>query len=330
MVRMDGAPHPHTGRLPGNPLSNIRWQYADHWRVPSARGPINQFASRREMERFIQQIAAVGLRGIGVFAWNLGALSAMFGTLQRYQQFLNERGIDKIVDLFWCLPQAAPGMTVHEPADHERIVRMLEHFVRMADGLGVENLVVMPAHAYRDTEPVDPARIECLAELWNRVGRMASAHGLKLGCHHEFWCGIRSAQEIEAFYAATDPEHVHLFIDTAQHVIAGVDPVALYERHHARVCGFHFKDTRHVDQAGDYRRDPDPELVAGTTARWFHEMGTPGGLVDFPALMRSLKAHGYRGWIGVEHDKADIGGSYPESTALAMWYARNVLEPIYR
>ncbi|MEK8052782.1 sugar phosphate isomerase/epimerase family protein [Ideonella sp. DXS22W] len=310
---------------------HIRWQYADHWRAPSAQGPVNQFASRREMDRFIQQISAVGLRGIGVFAWNLGAIAGMFGSLRAYHQFLVERGLHKIVDLFWCLPQASRGLAIHNPAHHEAIFRMLEHFVQMADGLGVENLVVMPAHAYRDTEPVDPGRIACIADLWNRVGRMASDHGLKLGCHHEFWCGIRSHREIDAFYAATDPDHVHLFIDTAQHVIAGVDPVALYERYHDRVCGFHFKDTRHVDQVSDYRALPEPELAARTTPRWFHPMGTPGGLVDFPALMRALKARGYRGWIGVEHDKADIGGgSYAESTALAMWYAKNVLEPIYR
>lgn len=321
---------PLTGTPPDASARRIRWQYADHWRAPSPRGPVNQFASRREMDRFVQQISAVGLRGLGVFAWNLGAITALFGSLQHYQRFLVERGLEKIVDLFWCLPQASPGLSIHDRAHHETIYRMLERFVRMADGLGVENLVVMPAHAYRDTEPVDPSRIECLAELWNRVGRMASDHGLRLGCHHEFWCGIRSQAEIDAFYAATDPAHVHLFIDTAQHVIAGVDPVALYHRYHGRVCGFHFKDTRHVDPGGDFRALPDPELVAATTPRWFHEMGTPGGRVDFPALMHALKQHGYTGWIGVEHDKADIGGgSYAESTALAMWYARQVLEPIY-
>jgi sugar phosphate isomerase/epimerase len=313
-------------------MTKIRWQYADHWRAPSPKGPINQFASRTEMDRFIKQIAAVGLQGVGMFAWNLPAVSAMFGGLKAYQDFLQERGIEKIVDLFWCQPQATPGMTIHLPEHQGRVLGMLDHFAGMAQGLGIENLIVMPAHCYADTEPVSDDRIQVLAELWNRAGRMVKdKHGMKLGCHHEFWCGIRSQAEIDRFYALTDPAYVHLFIDTAQHVIAGVDPVALYRQYAPRVNGFHFKDTRHVDTVGDYRRPPDPELCASTTARWFWEMGTPGGLVDFPALMQALKEHGYEGWIGVEHDKADIGGgSYPESTALAMWYARNVLEPIYR
>ncbi|WP_420381761.1 sugar phosphate isomerase/epimerase family protein [Novosphingobium sp.] len=311
-------------------MTNIKWQYADHWRTESPQGPINQFASRREMDRFIKQLSAVGFTGIGMFAWNLMAVSAMFGSMRNYQDFLVERGLEKIVDLFWCQPQASPGMQVHNPEHQPRVLGMLEHFVSQADGLGIENLIVMPAHSYADTEPVDPDRIKVLADLWNKAGAMAARHGMKLGCHHEFWCGLRSQDEIDQFYALTDPQLVHLYIDTAQHVIAGVDPVALYRQYQDRVNGFHLKDTRHVDLVEDYRSNPDPELVATTTSRWFWEMGTPGGLVDFPALMTALKEHGYKGWIGVEHDKADIGGgSYPESTALAMWYARNVLSPIY-
>ncbi|WP_428333213.1 sugar phosphate isomerase/epimerase family protein [Novosphingobium sp.] len=311
-------------------MANIKWQYADHWRTQSPQGPINQFASRREMDRFIKQLSAVGFTGVGMFAWNLGAVSAMFGSLKNYQDFLIERGLEKIVDLFWCQPQATAGMQLHNPEHHPRFIGMLNHFSGLADGLGIENLIVMPAHSYRDTEPVTPDRIKILADLWNKVGVMASKHGMKLGCHHEFWCGIRSAEEIDQFYALTDPAYVHLYIDTAQHVIAGVDPVALYTQYHDRVNGFHLKDTLHVDKVGDYRSLPDPELVAQTTRRWFYEMGTPGGLVDFPALMRAMKDHGYQGWVGVEHDKADIGGgNYPESTALAMWYAQNVLAPIY-
>lgn len=51
-----------------------------------------------------------------------------------------------------------------------------------------------------------------------------------------------------------------------------------YERYADRITGFHFKDTRHRDVIGDYRRRPYSEIMAGTTPRWFHEMGDDGGL----------------------------------------------------
>ena len=311
-------------------MENIRWQYAEHWRTPSAKGPVNQFASKREMDRFIKQLAAIGFKGLGMFVWNLNAVTTMFGSVKGYRDFMADRGLEKIVDIFFAQPNSTRHAALHRRETHPLVERIFENFMHSAEGSGAENLVVMPSNAYVDMEPVTDDKIAVLADLWNRVGRTASQYGLKLGCHHEFWCGIRTEQQIDRFYELTDPDYVHLFIDTAQHTIAGVDPVALYGRYHDRVCGFHFKDTLNVDTQEDYRSNPDAELVAGTTRRWFYEMGAPGGLVDFPAMMRALKAHGYRGWIGVEHDKADIGGgNYPQSTALSMWYARNVLAPIY-
>ena len=59
-------------------------------------------------------------------------------------------------------------------------------------------------------------------------------------------------------------------------------------------------------------------------------MGTPEGKVNFPKLMNALKAHKYRGWITVEHDKVDVdNASFAESTSMAKWYIDNVLSKIY-
>ena len=46
--------------------------------------------------------------------------------------------------------------------------------------------------------------------------------------------------------------------------------------------------------------------------------------------MKAMKECSYEGWVGVEHDKADVGGgNYPESTALSAWYIQHVLKKIY-
>jgi len=66
--------------------------------------------------------------------------------------------------------------------------------------------------------------------------------------------------------------------------------------------------------------------MAPQVDRWFRKMGTDGGLVDFPALMREIVASGYDGWLTVEHDKAEPGGgSYAEATCVAKWYIDDVL-----
>ena len=154
---------------------------------------------------------------------------------------------------------------------------------------------------------------------------------MKLTCHHEFFCGIQSEADIDTFYGYTDPQYVSLFVDTAQHCIAASTRSRCIDRHAHRASGFHFKDTRNVATGDDHRHRPDSEIMAPTTGKWFYEMGTPDGLVDFEAMMTGHQGQRYRGWISVEHDKANkYGGDYSESTAISRWYAENVLEEIYR
>jgi inosose dehydratase len=51
-------------------------------------------------------------------------------------------------------------------------------------------------------------------------------------------------------------------------------------------------------------------------------MGTPGGLVDFPAMLSRMQARGYDGWIVVESDQSP----YPATSAMLNgWYLNRVL-----
>ena len=56
--------------------------------------------------------------------------------------------------------------------------------------------------------------------------------------------------------------------------------------------------------------------------RWYYEMGTPGGLVDFPALLGGLQKHDYEGWIVAESDQNPHA---EESVMLNGWYQKRVL-----
>jgi sugar phosphate isomerase/epimerase len=203
--------------------------------------------------------------------------------------------------------------------------------MKACDGLSVENYVIMPANTYWQVEPVTDEKIKIMADLWNRVGRMTKEqHGVRLCSHHEFWCAISRPEEIKKFYDWTDPRYVYYWCDTAQTVIAGQDPTELFNKYHDRTAGFHFKDTHDIDTKGEYRLAPDPELIAASVKRWFWEMGTPEGKVDFPRLMNALKQHNYKGWITVEHDKVDVDrASFAEGTSMAKWYIDNVLSKIY-
>ncbi len=309
---------------------NLRWAYMDHWRIDTDQGQVSQYSSVERFDSFVKQIAALGFEGIETFGFHVGLMQELFGSLSSCRSFLQERGIDRVLSLFHAVMYDARQSAPHVRETHDHMVNYAEYVAKSAAGLGVENLIVMPAGQYHDVEPVTDDKLRACADLWSRVGKVTLDYGIKTCCHHEFYCGIHSAEEIRKFYEWSDPRYVYWYCDTAQHVIAGVDPVALYVKLHDRCGGFHLKDTHHVDLHGDYRRRPESEVTAPTTRRWFWEMGTEEGLVDFPSLFKAMKEFKYQGWVSVEHDKADVGGgNYPESTAIAAWYIQNVLKKIY-
>ena len=77
---------------------------------------------------------------------------------------------------------------------------------------------------------------------------MTLEQGLTTTCHFEFWGAIRTREQLDTVLRATPiPSYVYFFCDTAQHTIAGVDPVQLFRDYSDRCTGFHFKDTHTVD-----------------------------------------------------------------------------------
>lgn len=308
---------------------NIKWSYMDHWRSDSPNGPIDQWHTYDSMDRFLKQVAAVGFQAIDTFDFRYFQIMDMYGSVANYQEFVQERGLERIVNTFHAANYDPRNYAPHIRETHDNILEDFRITMDRWSGIELDNIIVMPATLYYDMEPVTEDKIKVTGELWGKVGEITKAAGVKLTCHHEFFCGIQSRWELDTFYANTDPEYVNLFVDTAQHCIATVDPVDFYESWADRVTGFHFKDTRHQDVIGDHRRRPDSELMADTTPRWFHEMGDEGGLVDFERFMRAVARNGYDGWLSVEHDKANkLGGNHAESTAISRWYAKNVLEKI--
>jgi inosose dehydratase len=304
----------------------LKWSYMDHWTMLSPRGMVAPQLGPQYADRFYKQIAALGFEGIDPFEFRLNGLIQIFGSAKKAQQFAQDRGIERFVNVFACFYN---DMT-HVREFHDGIVGAFEAKLKQFEDIKLDSFIVMPATRYWQAEPVTDDKIKAMAECWNRVGKLTKKHGIWLTCHHEFYCGLHHQEELDKFYSWTDPEYVGLFLDTAQHQISGIDPVSLYEKYHDRVTGFHFKDTHYIDKADDYRTPPDPERDASTTKRWFWEIGTAKGLVDFPRLMQAMKHHKYEGWVSIEHDKADIfGANYSESTAHCKWYIDNVLSPIY-
>jgi inosose dehydratase len=311
-------------------MANIQWGYAvNQWRNMEV-----DFVRKDQMESAFKVISVCGFNAIEITDTALGGhmIPDYFGTAHAFMEFLHGCGVERVCSLNTGIDF---GVSPTNPADHDRMVAGASRSAQFIAELGATRLVVRPMPPYWREAPITDEKIKAAAECWNRVGEATRAAGVVTTMHVDFLCGVRNPEALEKLLALTSPETVGLTLDTAELTIAGIDPVGFYKKHHARVNHLHFKDAVTTDTLDEYK-DPNAEIdywpnnliLAGAkrhVERWYYEMGTPGGLVDFPALAEAMLEHNYEGWVVVESDQSPFT---EESVMLNGWYKRFVLSKV--
>lgn len=305
----------------------INWGYAvNQWRNLEV-----DLVRKDQMESAFKVISVCGFTGIEITDTAIGTddyIPGLFGSVRNFMNFLNDCGIDRVCSFFFGYYRGSPA----DPADHSMLVAQAARYAEAAAQLGASRFVARPMGPYFKEAPITDDKIKIVAECWNKVGEATKSFGIITSLHSDFLCGIRNESDIDKLLDWSDPAVVGFTLDTADLTIAGIDPVKFYEKHHTRINHLHFKDAVTTDELDEYK-DPNAEIeywpqhlcAAGVKRgieRWYYEMGTPDGLVDFPALKAALVAHDYDGWVVVESDQSP----HPEeSVMLNGWYLRKVL-----
>jgi inosose dehydratase len=308
-------------------VANIKWGYAvNQWRNMEV-----DLVRRDQMESAFKVISVCGFNGVEITDTAIGDpnhLTGLFGSLHGFMDFLNGCGVERVCSFFFTYYQGSP----FNRGDHDRLVEGAARFVEFIIQVGASRLLVRPMGPYWREAPITDEKIKIAAECWSKVGEVTKAAGVQTAMHIDFLCGIGNESDIEKLLDGSDPENVGFAMDTAELTIAGIDPVKFYEKHYSRINHLHFKDAITTDTLNEYK-EPNAEIdywptqlvVAGAKSnidRWYFEMGTPGGLVDFPALLNAMKQHGYDGWVVVESDQSP---HVEESVMLNGWYLKQVL-----
>jgi inosose dehydratase len=315
---------------------NIRLGYAINQWKPN----FDDFTRREQHVRALKVIAACGFTGIelraGTGRWDpLGrpaSIAANYGSAGAFTGLLRQIGIQAVCS--WYFDPGEPigedlshGRTVLDARDHKAITEAVKPFAEFLAAAGGSRLVVRALPSAWQAGELTADDIATAAQGWNQVGAAAAGLGVKVTLHVDCLSAAADTKTLDALLEATDPALAGLTLDTAELTMAGLDPVAVYQRHRNRVDHMHLKDTRYVDESGE-RLLPYAEaamLQAGGTRdvdRWFYECGTPGGLVDFPALLRELRADRYSDWLVFESEQTP---NPARSVMLNGWYARQVL-----
>jgi inosose dehydratase len=136
--------------------------------------------------------------------------------------------------------------------------------------------------------------------------------GLRTVFHHHCAGYVETPDEIARFLDLTDPQVIGLVFDTGHYAYgAGTcDSLEGLQRFGDRVWYIHFKDC-HPDVARRARAE-QWDYFQALRHGVFCELGK--GCVDFPAILRALKARQYDGYILVEQDVLP-GMSTPKESA---------------
>ncbi|HEV7846700.1 MAG TPA: sugar phosphate isomerase/epimerase [Thermoleophilaceae bacterium] len=208
----------------------------------------------------------------------------------------------------------------------EGVARALESARRvcglLADAGGRYLVIIQGFTAEREAAAGRPDAAAALAEPeWrtmiegvHAVARVASEdHGLTACFHPHAGTAVEFDFEIEQLILDTDPELVSLCIDTGHCAYAGLDPVALYAEHSARVAYLHLKDVSRARLGAALASGLGFEEAVAHGV--FCRLGE--GVVDFAALRAALDEGGFAGWATVEQDTLPTDSAAPGDDAAA-------------
>jgi inosose dehydratase len=154
----------------------------------------------------------------------------------------------------------------------------------------------------------------------NELGRIAADADMRLCYHHHMGTGVQTRAEVDRLMADTDPDLVHLLLDTGHITWSGDDPLALARDHAARIRHVHLKDIRR-DVTEECKR-VGLSFLDAVRAGVFTVPGD--GTIDFEPILRTLAESGYRGWLVVEAEQ-DPAKAHPLTYAKkARAYLREV------
>lgn len=160
-----------------------------------------------------------------------------------------------------------------------------------------------------------------MVEGLNRLGRMAAEDDMRLCYHHHMGTGVQTRSEVDRLMNDTDPEVVHLLLDTGHLYWAGDDPLDMARAHAGRIRHVHLKDIRQdvLGRCMERKMSFLESVMEGAFT-------VPGdGVIDFEPIFRTLADAGYEGWLVVEAEQDPNKANPLEYAMKARSYLREVI-----
>jgi inosose dehydratase len=243
-------------------------------------------------ERVLAEMASLGLS-----ATEMGPVGYLPANTEQVRALLATYGLG--------LVGAFVPLVLHEPTlDQARA--MLDEVIPLMTALDGEVLV---AAAVTDADwsprvPLEAGDWRRVGENLEKLGELASGHGLRLALHPHAGTLVETADDIDAVLAHGEPDWC---LDTGHLAIGGADPVEFVRSHAERIVHVHLKD---VDlELAEQVRSGKLSLLEATRLGLFRPLGDGDASID--EVVGELDHHGYERWLVLEQDTTLTGEEPP-------------------
>ena len=118
------------------------------------------------------QVAAVGFDAIDTFDFRFWQILEQYGSVANYQEFVQEQGLERIVNTFHGVYYTPERYAPEVPATHDTILEDFKVTMDRWSGIQLDNIIVMPGSRYFDEAGVSDDGLKHAAEVWGKVGQI--------------------------------------------------------------------------------------------------------------------------------------------------------------
>jgi inosose dehydratase len=238
---------------------------------------------------------------------------------------LTVRGL-QLVSAFVPIPLAQSER--HEASLREalKVADLLAHsgarLMILADEMSQARMTIA-GRVIEERDGMTDQQWEQAVQILMRTARACQERGLRVAVHHHAGTFVETPSEIERLCALTDAKLIGLCLDTGHYYYGGGDPVDAVRKHDSRIWHLHLKDVQ--PSVLEAVRHEGVDFLNAVRRGVFCELGQ--GVVNFPEVIRNLRASDYSGWAVVEQDvDASQPGVQPLLSATrSRTYLRNVV-----
>ena len=161
-----------------------------------------------------------------------------------------------------------------------------------------------------------------LVDGLHEIGKLAKDQGRRLCYHPHLGTGVMYAEAVDRLMAATDPELVHLLVDTGHLAAVHSDPLAVVQKHAPRIRHMHLKDIRAA--AVERLHKEGMSFEQGIQAGIFTVAGD-GDIKTFPEMFAAIGDAGFDGWLIIEAEQNPAKANPLHYAKLGRAYLRETL-----